>query len=56
VTNSAISVVAGTEEGSIVASQVFDKTREGATTGPIGIDPTDDRISVESNCTLYGDW
>jgi hypothetical protein len=33
---------------------VCDPYRTGTTTGPIGIDPTDDRISVESNCALYG--
>jgi hypothetical protein len=33
---------------------VCDPYRAGATTGPIGIDPTDDRVSVESNCALYG--
>ena len=29
--------------------------RAGSTTGPIGIDPTDDGVSVESNCALYVD-
>lgn len=33
---------------------VCDPYRTGTTTGPIGIDPTSDRISVESNCALYG--
>jgi hypothetical protein len=35
---------------------VCDPYREGSTTGPIGIDPTDDTVSVESNCALYGEW
>lgn len=33
---------------------VCDPYRTGTTTGLIGIDPTSDRISVESNCALYG--
>ena len=33
---------------------VCDPYRAGTTTGPIGVDPTDERISVETNCALYG--
>jgi hypothetical protein len=32
---------------------VCDPYRAGKTTGPIGIDPTDESVSVESNCALY---
>ena len=33
---------------------VCDPDRIGKTTGPIGIDPTDSDVSVESNCASYG--
>lgn len=33
---------------------VCDTYRVGTTTGAIGIDPTDRRVSVESNCALHG--
>jgi hypothetical protein len=33
---------------------VCDPYKSGPTTGPIGIDPSDSSISVESNCALYG--
>lgn len=33
---------------------VCDSDRIGRTTGPIGIDPTDSDVSVESNCASYG--
>jgi hypothetical protein len=33
---------------------VCDPYRTGKTTGPIGIDPTDSGVSVESNCALNG--
>jgi len=32
---------------------VCDPYRAGTLTGPVGIDPTDERISLESNCALY---
>jgi hypothetical protein len=34
---------------------VCDPYRAGRTTGPIGIDPTDIDVTVESNCALYAD-
>jgi hypothetical protein len=33
---------------------VCDTSRAGTTTGAIGIDPTDSRVSVQSNCALHG--
>jgi hypothetical protein len=32
---------------------VCDPYRTGRTTGPLGIDPTDEKVSVETNCALY---